>query len=96
MKPEMLEPLPGSVQPEAEQEVTRERLNCHALAIADSPAPQGMIHAEIMRCMVHTGCAELWDPDVVILEEAMQMDPTAGDMMRVLAHLVAPRSKMRQ
>ena len=49
-----------------------------------------------MRCMVHTGCAELWDPDVVILEEAMQMDPTAGDMMRVLAHLVAPRTKMRQ
>jgi hypothetical protein len=46
--------------------------------------------------MVHTGCAELWDPDVVILEEAMQMDPTAGDMMRVLAHLVAPRTKMRQ
>ena len=37
MKPEMLEPLPGNVQPDAEQEVTRERLNCHALAIADSP-----------------------------------------------------------
>jgi hypothetical protein len=41
MKPEMLEPLPGSAQFDAEQEVTREKLNCHALAIADSPAPIG-------------------------------------------------------
>jgi hypothetical protein len=49
-----------------------------------------------MRCMAHTGQVEKSEPDVVMLEEAMQMDPTAGDMMRVLAHLVAPRVKMRQ